>query len=81
MKIQHNLVTSRIKSDMHGSQATIPKNTFTSNRNTEQGHGHTNWMKMLTMLMSWETSLDDWNMKSDQTDQRKDNISGDTKYI
>jgi len=33
------------------------------------------------MLMSWETSLDDWNMKSDQTDQRKDNISGDTKYI
>jgi len=46
----------------------IKENTSTSNWNTEQGHGHTNWMKMLTMLISRKTSLDVWNINSDWTD-------------
>ena len=52
---------------MHGSQASIPLHQ--TEIYTEQGHGHTNWMKMLTTLMSRETSLDVWNMNSDQTDR------------
>ena len=37
--------------------------------NTEQGRGHTNWMKMLAMLISRKTSLDVWNINSNWTDR------------
>ena len=65
---QHNLAISTSQMCME-AEPPLPKNTSTSNWNTEQGHGHTNWMKMLAMLISRKTSLDVWNINSDWTDR------------
>jgi len=65
---------------MHRSQATIPKNTFTSNRNTETWAYKLNENAHNADVLG-DYSLDVWNMNSDQTEQCKDIIRGGTKYI